>query len=245
MNSVSYFRYITKDSFLHKMNSKIKILNLLLLLLSIILVNNNYIYLVIFIIIFFTMIKSKINLNVYLINFLELWVLYVITFLISYFITFDVYKSCFILVKEFYIVFLFLILTFTTSLSEISWGFECLFNPLKKYKLPVSKISLKLALSIKFLSSFVNKYKEIKKSILYRGISYNSRLKLFKEIFLSSIRLSINLTKKTSLSMKLRFYGYKNNRTNYHDNKKTKLDKLFIFLNCVLLYIIISIRLAR
>ena len=41
--------------------------------------------------------------------------------------------------------------------------------------------------------------------------------------------------------MKLRFYGASKKRTNYHEYKVTKFDKILIFINIVLIYAIVWI----
>ena len=135
---------------------------------------------------------------------------------------------------------LFIIITFTTSLSEIAWGFECLLEKLKKIKVPVTKIALRVAFSIKFLAMFFEQIKTIRKSMAYRGIPYKKGIvSSFTKMIIPSARLSYNLSKRTIVAMKLRFYGYAEKRTNYHENKKTNFDTALIVCNLVFVYIIL------
>jgi energy-coupling factor transporter transmembrane protein EcfT len=40
-------------------------------------------------------------------------------------------------------------------------------------------------------------------------------------------------------AMKLRFYGNSKRRTNYHENKVTKFDKVLVIIPIILMYIVI------
>lgn len=76
----------------------------------------------------------------------------------------------------------------------------------------------------------------------YRGVPYNTNpYKIFKNMFIPVIMVSYKLSARKIASMKLRFYGYSNKRTNYHENKTTKFDKILIITSMVLVYITISL----
>ena len=240
MNNYHYFSYITGDSKVHNMNSKNKILWFLLMLLSILFVRDYLSLIMILLFIFFVSYNTKISLDQYFSNINILWIVYISGFLITFLITFNIETSIFVSIKLILLVYLFTILTFTTSLSEISWGFECLFIKLKKIKIPVSRISLWIAFNIKFISSVFERTQAIRKSMAYRGVPYKSGiLNTFKKMFIPAIRISIRLSKQTIDAMKLRFYGYSNKRTNYHENKTTKFDKGLIFSCFIIIYMLI------
>lgn len=242
MNNYAFFRYNPGESKIHKMNSKYKIICLLLsILVSILTID--YISLGIFLLfLVYLCISSKISIKIYINNLFLIWPLYLLIFILSNLITFNIYIAFLLAIKFMCFVILMLILTFTTSLSEIAWGFECLFIKLKKIKVPVSKISLKIAMMIKFISTFVEQYRQIRKSMAYRGVSLGtSKIKTFRKMFIPVINLSYKLSKRTLTAMKLRFYGTSKKRTNYHDNKVTSYDKVLVVVNIVLIYISISL----
>ena len=191
----------------------------------------------------YMLVESRIDINTYLKNLTLLWPLYIFVMLITYLMTFNVISSVLITIKIFLLILLFLIYTFTTSLSEIAWGFECLFEGLKKIKIPVSKISLRIALVIKFISTLFEQLKNVRKSMAYRGISYSKNdFTVTRKMFIPVIRVSYKLSRSTISAMKLRFYGASNKRTNYHENKVTSFDKLVIVINIIILYIVAWIR---
>lgn len=234
-----FFKFITGDSKVHKMNSKSKILMLILIDLSILL-SFDYISLsLIGFLLLYIMFSSKISIDGYIINILKVWPLYVLGFVLGYLFTFSSLIGLCIGIKLIYFILTNLILTFTTSLSEIAWGIETLFEKLKQIKVPVSKISLRVALALKLISTTFEQVKSIRKSMAYRGLKY-SDTKSLNKILIPSISVSIKHVKKVSHAMKLRFYGKSNRRTNYHEFKKTSFDKKLIFLSSLIIYFMIA-----
>ncbi len=235
-----FFRYIPKDSKVHMMNSKMKIIWFLLSF-FISLVTFDYLSFLIFsLFLIFIILKTKIDFKIYASNVLILWPLYCTLFTIIYLISFNLLLSLLIALKFMLIIILFIILTFTTSLSEIAWGFESFFSPLKKVGIPVSNISLRMALIIKFISNLFDQAREIRKSMAYRGVPYKKNIiTSFQKMIIPVIRLSYKLSLRTIAAMKLRFYGHCKKRTNYRENKVTSFDKTLIFIDAILLYVVI------
>ncbi len=241
-NNYHILMYMNEDSKIHRMNSKMKILCFLLSLLISIISIDYISVLLYYAFIYFIMFKSNIKLNYYLYSLFIIWPVYIVIFLFSYFISSSVLLSLLFVLKFILIILSFVILTGTTSLSEIAWGFECLFEKLKKIKIPVSKIALKIAMLIKFVSTLFNQGKQIRKSMAYRGIPLSeSKIKVLFKMFFPVINLSYKLSNRTISTMKLRFYGSTKRRTNYHENKKTKFDKLLILINLVFIYVSVII----
>lgn len=185
------------------------------------------------------MLNTKISLKYYVIDILNAWFLYLLTFLITYIFTFDLKLSMFMSLKVIMLILVFVIFTFTTSLSEIAWGNECLFQKFKKIGVPVTKISLKIAMILKFLSTLFEEKKAVRKSMVYRGVPTN-KISL-KYTINPSLLLSLRHVKTVENAMKVRFYGKAKRRTNYHDYKVTKFDKVNVFISMVLIYVIIYV----
>lgn len=240
MTKYPFFKYITGESKVHLMNSKLKIIWVLLYLLSIILVRDYVSLLIISSFLFIIMLNTKISLQAYISNLFKLRYLYVLMALLMFLLSFNISFSIFTFLKLILLICLLLVLTFTTSLSEIAWGIECAFIKLKKIKVPVSKIALKIAMNIKFISTLFEQYDEIRKSMAYRGVPYNKKgISTLKKLILPVIRLSYKRSRMMAKAMKLRFYGSSKRRTNYHDNKVTKYDKYLILISIITIYIII------
>ena len=241
-NSYHILMYINDESKIHKMSSKMKIACFLLsLLISIIAID--YVSVLLYLaFLYFIMFKSNIKLGYYLYSLFIIWPIYIIIFVFTYMFSFSILLSGLVLLKFIILVLSFVILTATTSLSEIAWGFESLFEKLKKIGFPVSKLALKLAMLIKFVSTLFNQGKQIRKSMAYRGMPPGeNKIKVAIKMFIPVFSLSYKLSNRTIAAMKLRFYGKSKKRTNYHDNKATKFDKLIVFINIVFIYLSISL----
>lgn len=234
MNKYPFFAYKSGDSKVHMMNSKYKILWVIISILLCFMIKDNISLLIFSLSILFMIINTNISIEAYLANIFKVWYLFLIVFGICFGLSFDLYFSVFVSVKVLLFVLILLILTFTTSLSEIAWGIECLFSRLKKFKIPVSKIALTVALYIKFISTLFDQYENIRKSMAYRGIPYHRKR---NKIIIPVIFLSYRLSKRMISAMKMRMYGYSNRRTNYHENKKTNFDKLVVFPLFAIIYI--------
>lgn len=234
-----FFKFITGDSKVHKMNSKSKILMLILIDISILLSFDIISLSLIGLLLVYIMNASKISLEGYIVNILKVWPLYLLGIILAYLFTFNISIAVCIAIKLIYFILTNLILTFTTSLSEIAWGIECLLEKLKQIKVPVSKISLRVALTLKLISTTFEQVKSIRKSMAYRGLKY-SDTKSLNKILIPSISVSIKHVKKVSHAMKLRFYGKSNRRTNYHEFKKTSFDRKLIFLSSLIIYFMVA-----
>ena len=92
------------------------------------------------------------------------------------------------------------------------------------------------------ISVLFDKIRSVKKSMAYRGI--NNRRGIiynFNNVFIPALTLSFRHVINIKNAMRLRFYGSKKMRTNYHEYKKGKMDKYIIILLILLLYLTIDL----
>lgn len=239
-NNYHFFRYVAITSKMHLMNSRMKIIWFLLCLLCLVFFKDYLSLLLLFTFLIITAGFSKVKLSNYLTGLFVVWPLYLIIFFTVFLISLNVLTSLFFVIKFVLIILLFLIMTSTTSLSEIAWGLEMTFNPLKKLRIPISKISLRIAMDIKFISLIYDESRDIKKSMAYRGAVYKSgSFKSFKKIIIPVVCLAYKSSRRMIKIMKLRFYGSNKRRTNYHDNKITWFDKVLVITSVILVYVVI------
>src|SRR5574344_1406279 len=112
-NNYPFFRYITGDSKVHKMNSKMKILWFLISLLILVLLRDIISTAIFTLIILFMMLSSKINVMAYLLNLLRVWLLYVVGFVVTYLLTLNAPIALFVGYKLLLLVLILLIITVT------------------------------------------------------------------------------------------------------------------------------------
>lgn len=239
-NKYTFFKYVFNDSKIHTMNSKTKISIIFLLLISSILLVDYVSLICLLLFLIYLSYKSKISYINYLKNEFIVWPFYLFVFIISLVLSYDISISLICVLKFILIIKTLLILTATTSLSEIAWGIEGVLKPLKKIKISVSNFSLKIALGIKLISTLFDQTKEVRKSMAYRGLPYNNNpISTFKKIFVPALTLSIKHILNVKTAMKLKFYGSTKKRTNYREFKKTKFDNILFIISLILLYLTI------
>ena len=78
-----FFNYVTGNSKVHNMNSKNKVLFIIIYILLLILLRDKYSTMLISLLTLFVLYKTKINLLAYIYNAFRVWIVYVISFIIS------------------------------------------------------------------------------------------------------------------------------------------------------------------
>jgi energy-coupling factor transport system permease protein len=138
-----------------------------------------------------------------------------------------------------------LILTYTTSSTEITYGLEKVFSPFKYMRIPVNKIALSISLALRFIPTIFEQSEKILKSQASRGIDfYHSGIRE-KVIAVSSMLfpmfiLSFKRADNLADAMEVRLYDCNSKRTNYRMNKWTSLDDMMIVLHVgILIFFII------
>jgi energy-coupling factor transport system permease protein len=133
-----------------------------------------------------------------------------------------------------------MILTYTTSKSEITYGLEKVFAPLSIIKVPVKQMSLALTLALRFIPTIFEQTEKIMKSQASRGIDFGHTNLKGKVIAISSmmVPMFILTTKKADAVadvMEVRLYSQDMKRTNYRFNKWTNFDDNMILIHIALL----------
>lgn len=88
-------------------------------------------------------------------------------------------------------------LTEITQPAELAWGFEGLFAPLKRFKLPVSEIALSVSLAWRYVSLLKDEAERVKKVHQARGLNLNQGIVArFKQATWVAIPLLVNSFEK-------------------------------------------------
>jgi energy-coupling factor transport system permease protein len=138
-----------------------------------------------------------------------------------------------------------MILTYTTSKSEITYGLEQVFKPLSKIGVPVKQLSLTLTLALRFIPTVFEKTDKIMKSQASRGIDFKHTNLKGKVIAISSMIvpmfvLSFKKADAIADAMEVRLYNCNAKRTNYRFNKWSRIDDNIIIAHIIpLIYLIL------
>ena len=137
------------------------------------------------------------------------------------------------------------ILTLTTPPTEITYGLEKLFLPLKLIGIPVNKMALSISLALRFIPTIIDQGNKIIKSQASRGIDYyNSNLKgkilAIKSLIIPMFALSIKKADDLADSMEVRLYNVNSKRINFRQNKWHFYDTFLVLMHLGLFILIMK-----
>lgn len=167
---------------------------------------------------------------------------YILLFIIIINMVFNIYFET-TLVMLFRIVLLVLytsILTLTTPPTEITYGLEKFFSPLKIFKVPVNRMALSVTIALRFIPTIIDEVNKILKSQACRGIDYNNsnfkgKLVAIKALIVPMFVLTIKRADDLADSMEVRLFSIYNKRTNFRQNKWSFFDTYLVAIHIVLL----------
>lgn len=242
-NNITIGRYINKSSVVHKLNPIFKIISLIIMIISIFFIDSYIDIMLLSMYLLLTMLYSDIDIKVYLKNIYGIRIFLIFIFVIDIIFYININRIIFDIFKLIFIVLYSSILTYTTSITELTYGIEQLLKPLSKL-IPTGDIAMIITLSIRYIPTLTEEAKRIINAQKLRGINFNSKNIKEKLISISGIlvpmfTLSIKRAEESADIMDIRLYNYSSSRSNYRVNIWTKIDSLLIILNILILIIII------
>ncbi|WPX07832.1 energy-coupling factor transporter transmembrane component T family protein [Anaerocellum danielii] len=226
-------QYIKKDSFVHRLDPRTKIIVLFFFCISIFVVNNFYGYIFLFAVILLWVLLSKVNPLILLRGTKPVFILILITVIFNLFITQGkpvlkilglivtdkgIILSIFLVIRLLLLIFATSLLTLTTSPIEITDALEVLLKPLKKVKFPVHEISMMMSIALRFIPTVYEEADKIMKAQMSRGADFEtgglikkakSLLPLLIPLFISAFKRADEL----AIAMEARCYRGSEGRT--------------------------------
>ena len=207
--------YINRDSVLHHLDPRTKLIGSFSLILSFLFANNLSIYLIYSVLALILIFLSKIPLTAFLKSLKYL----------SYILIFSS------------------LLTLTTKPLDISLALETLLSPLKKIGLPIQDFSIMLSITLRFIPTILQEFNTIKMAQQARGGNFETRnpFKKLSQYSLILLPLLMSVIKKVdnlTLAMEARAFHCGLERTNFHRLKFQKIDYLaFIILFSIIIFL--------
>ena len=259
MEKMIFGRYIPGNSFVHRLDSRSKLLFVFAFIIIVFLANNAITYGLLIAFTLAVILMSRIRLY-FLINGLKpVIILMVFTFLLHVLFTREgdiifelgflkVYEEglkqgIFISIRFLVLVFMTSILTLTTSPISITDGIETLLNPLKKVKLPVHELALMMSISLRFIPTLMDETDKIMKAQMARGSDLSAgplkdRVKaivpLLVPLFVSAFKRAEDL----ATAMEVRGYRGGEGRTRYRQ-LKWDVGDTFALLSLVVMVVLL------
>ena len=248
LNNIMIGQYFPGDSFLHRMDARVKILLLLILLIEVFAFTSAPVYLVMTVITFLMIMISKVPMRMVLRSLKPLWWIILFTFVLHLFshpgrelyriwqfvITQEgVEQGALISVRLMLLIILSTLLTFTTSPLKLTDALESLLSPFKRLGLPAHELAMMMTIALRFIPTLISETDKIMKAQQSRGADFVtgsilSRLKnmvpILVPLFLSAFRRADDL----ALAMESRCYRGGEGRTRMKEMKLGRLDYVAI-----------------
>ena len=248
LNNIMIGQYFPGDSFLHRMDARVKILLLLILLIEVFAFTSAPVYLIMTVITFLMIMISKVPMRMVFCSLKPLWWIILFTFVLHLFshpgrelyriwqfvITQEgVEQGALISVRLMLLIILSTLLTFTTSPLKLTDALESLLSPFKRLGLPAHELAMMMTIALRFIPTLISETDKIMKAQQSRGADFVtgsilSRLKnmvpILVPLFLSAFRRADDL----ALAMESRCYRGGEGRTRMKEMKLGRLDYVAI-----------------
>jgi energy-coupling factor transport system permease protein len=246
IKDITIGQYIPGDSFVHKLDPRLKIMISLLFIVDLFLVNNfqGYLYVIIFILA--TILIANLSFKYIYKGLKPILVLLLITAVLNIFMTsgkgpalfhlgfISVYKegliiAAFMIVRLVFLIIGTSILTLTTSPIELTDGIEKLLNPFKRIGVPAHELAMMMTIALRFIPTLMDETDKIMKAQMARGADFESGnlisrakslIPILVPLFISSFRRADEL----AMAMESRCYKGGEGRTRMKQLKITKED---------------------
>jgi len=263
LKDITIGQYIPGDSFVHKLDPRVKILISLVYIVNLFIVNNfkGYIFIVLFT--FISIFISKIHLRYIYKGLKPIFVLILITALLNIFMTggttvvfkwyfLTAYKEGIVLAVFMVLRLVFLIigtslLTLTTSPIELTDGIEKLLNPFKRLGVPAHELAMMMTIALRFIPTLMDETDKIMKAQTARGADFESGnlvrraqnlIPILVPLFISSFRRADEL----AMAMESRCYRGGEGRTRMKILKLTGRDYTAAAVTAVLVAVSVASR---
>lgn len=237
VKDITIGQYIYRDSFVHKLDPRTKILVSMFFMIGIFFIRNYYEYIFVLLITAFTIYLSKIPLRKILKGLKPILPLIMLTIIMNMFFTrgeavFSLFflkvtweglsLAAFMSTRIIFLIIFTSLLTLTTSPINLTHGIEGLLKPLKKIKVPVHEIAMMMSIALRFIPTLIDETDKIMKAQKARGADFESGniIKKTKSLIPVLIPLFISaFTRADELAMAMEARGYRGDegRTRFKD----------------------------
>ena len=258
LSNISIGQYFPSDSFVHRLDPRMKILITLIFVMAIFMANSLAAYLVVGAFVLIAILASKLPISLLLKSIKPLWIIIVFTMGIHIFSTpgqeivsyqfIHITREGVIMGTEMGARLIFLILfssllTFTTSPIRLTDGVEHLLNPFRRFGVPAHELAMMMTIALRFIPTLLEETDRIMKAQTSRGADFESgsiihRVKsmvpLLVPLFISAFRRADDL----AIAMEARCYRGGDNRTRMKELRYTKLDVIAGIALAILVFVL-------
>ena len=259
MANISIGQYLPFDTFIHRLDPRVKIVGVFLYIITIFFVDDFYGYIPFVILLIAMLAVAKIPIKSVLKSLKPVIFIIIITGLINLITTpgravFElgpvtvtaegIYRTGFTVLRLILIILSTSVLTYTTSPMELTYGLEKLFSPLKKFGFPAGELAMMISISLRFIPTLFDEAQKIRMAQMARGADFESgniinravsMIPLIVPLFINSFKRSDDL----ATAMEARMYRIGHERTKLNEINMTRVDWLVISLFTIFCIVVI------
>ncbi|MCD7947594.1 MAG: energy-coupling factor transporter transmembrane protein EcfT [Oscillospiraceae bacterium] len=235
IKDITLGQYFPGDTFIHRLDPRIKIIFVILFIIALFLCQNVLTYAILAAILVAEILISKVGFKAVLRGMRPILLVVAITAVLNLFYTkgegeplltlwkLEIYaegvrSACYILVRIAMLIACTFLLTYTTSPMLLTDGIESLLSPLKKLKAPVHELAMMMAIALRFIPTLIEETDKIMSAQKARGAEFDTGSLLQKAkalipllipLFVSSFRRANEL----AIAMECRCYHGGEGRT--------------------------------
>jgi energy-coupling factor transport system permease protein len=263
MENIIIGQYIPRDSFIHKLDPRAKLVLVFLFVFIVFLANNWVTYVTLGIFTILAVSISKIPI-IYIYKGLKpILLIMLFTLLLHLFMTKEgavvfewrfikiyeqgVLQGVFISLRLLFLILVTSLLTLTTTPIDITDGLEILLGPLKRVKMPVHEFALMMSISLRFIPTLMQETQKIMKAQSARGAEFSSgpimeRMKAFIPLLVPLFVSAFKRAEDLALAMESRGYRGGEGRTKLRLLKWGSHDTVSLIIMGTLIVILLFIR---
>ena len=239
-------QYRPLDSFLHRLDTRAKIIPVLLVLILALFTKSYLFYMTTFAFLIAALLQSGISKNILIDRFKP--ILWLVAFTLVFHLIFSgegsqvifsifsyeltagaLHYGVFYSLRLILFVSIVFLITLTSSPSELADSLAKIMNPLRKIKLPVDEIALILFIAIRFIPVLYEEFKTIKNAQILRGANFGgslyNRLRKSSSIIIPVFVATVGRADEIAQAIENRGYGKNRSRT-YFSLKKFRLNEI-------------------
>lgn len=259
LKDITLGQYYPGNSFVHKLDPRVKIYGLTIFLISIFIVKDLYMYIPLALVLILVIQNSKIPARLLLNGIKSLRFIILLTFFINIIATpgevvFNLWKfnitrqgiefASFMALRLIFLVTSSSLLTLTTSPIALTDGLESIMKPLSKIGFPSHQLAMMMTIALRFIPTLFDEATKIMKSQAARGADFESGniIKRAKNLVPLLVPLFINSFKRAdelATAMEARCYHGGEGRTRLNELKYDRKD--YITMICITLFLVLYI----
>ena len=218
MRNGDFSRYCNLHSPIHLLNPLCKILALIIFTVMVVMGSSVKVMLSLFLVLIFVISISNVNYKYFFSILFNMKVLIICIFLLNILFGVSFYSGFIMICKVVLITLYSSALLFTTTTNELAFGFSLLFRPLSTFGVPITKISMAIALSINFIPSLFYSSNKVLKAQMSRGFNYKKgsfkdKIIGIKSVFIPVFISSIKRADDVADSMEVKNFNFDSERS--------------------------------